>query len=539
MNDYQFGNFICMLRENKGLTQHDVANMLGLTPAAVSKWENGSSKPRVKVLFQLADILGVSAKELMAGRFLTEEPIDAEAVKRINERYEYLVKIDSYESTDVKLSRLISSMIDFFITVALVFITASIVYELTTAANLDSEKQAVTCIICMMLTSLLFLGLRDLIGLSRSFGKRIMGMVILNKTTGEKANFKQILSRNAITIAFLSVFPLFLGIDTIIMLVRGQSVGDSLANTVVVKKERNRKNTNKKCSITEATEENCNAEQSNIPPADIELQKINDYVSPPRFNKKFIIGLISVIVAIIVTVIGLLVFYFTKYDSYEIVNTDITKYIDDCTMCKDDCHISKRALNFMPPLNTLKDYTDLFYSHKTNVYSNFMGFVSDGWALFVQYDESVYEIKKVELLNSNTFLDAPVISISGNYEIPVTEFYYKNYHMKIIPDENYIDFCACRSFALIGFDDESKSIVYCYQYDFDLDLIAVPGDDLEAEMCGFMDTVFEWKSDDVPIDSPASDKIEYTANSSDIQSSASPIKRPDFFIVRSFFYLLF
>ena len=176
MNDYQFGNFICMLRENKGLTQHDVANMLGLTPAAVSKWENGSSKPRVKVLFQLADILGVSAKELMAGRFLTEEPIDAEAVKRINERYEYLVKIDSYASTDVKLRRLISSMIDFLITVALMFITASIVYELTTAANLDSEKQAVTCIICMMLTSLLFLGFRDLIGLSRSFGKRIMGM---------------------------------------------------------------------------------------------------------------------------------------------------------------------------------------------------------------------------------------------------------------------------------------------------------------------------------------------------------------------------
>ena len=174
-------------------------------------------------------------------------------------------------------------------------------------------------------------------------------------------------------------------------------------------------------------------------------------------------------------------------------------------MCKDDCHISKRALNFMPPLNTLKDYTDLFYSHKTIVYSNFMGFVSDGWALFVQYDESVYEIKKVELLNSNTFLDAPVISSSGNYEIPVTEFYYKNYHMKIIPDENYIDFCACKSFALIGFDDESTSIVYCYQYDFDLDLIAVPGDDLEAEMCEFMDTVFEWKSDDVPIDSPASD----------------------------------
>ena len=150
MNDYQFGNFICMLRENKGLTQHDVASMLGVTPAAVSKWENGSSKPRVKVLFQLADILGVTAEELMAGRFLTKEPLDAEAVKRINERYEYLRKIDPYTSTSVKLRHLISSIIDLLITVALVWVTTLIVNELTVTANLDSEIQAVACILCMI-----------------------------------------------------------------------------------------------------------------------------------------------------------------------------------------------------------------------------------------------------------------------------------------------------------------------------------------------------------------------------------------------------
>ena len=84
MNDYTFGNFICMLRERKGLTQQDIADQLGITPAAVSKWENGSAKPRVQVLFQLADILGVRAEELMAGKFLNTEAIDARAVKEIN-----------------------------------------------------------------------------------------------------------------------------------------------------------------------------------------------------------------------------------------------------------------------------------------------------------------------------------------------------------------------------------------------------------------------------------------------------------------------
>ena len=70
MSDYNFGNFVCMLREKKGLTQADVAGMLGVTAAAVSKWENGSSKPRVEVLFKLAEILEVRPEELMAGHYI-------------------------------------------------------------------------------------------------------------------------------------------------------------------------------------------------------------------------------------------------------------------------------------------------------------------------------------------------------------------------------------------------------------------------------------------------------------------------------------
>lgn len=51
------------------MTQADIAAMLDVTPAAVSKWENGESKPRVEVLFRLAQILGVSPEELMAGEY--------------------------------------------------------------------------------------------------------------------------------------------------------------------------------------------------------------------------------------------------------------------------------------------------------------------------------------------------------------------------------------------------------------------------------------------------------------------------------------
>lgn len=84
MNDYNFGNFVCMLREKKGLTQADVAGMLGVTAAAVSKWENGSSKPRVEVLFKLAEILEVRPEELIAGHYIIEgSELSAEGDKAI------------------------------------------------------------------------------------------------------------------------------------------------------------------------------------------------------------------------------------------------------------------------------------------------------------------------------------------------------------------------------------------------------------------------------------------------------------------------
>lgn len=57
MNDYKFGNFLCRLREKNGMTQAQLAQMLDVTAAAVSKWENGESKPRIETLFALAQIL--------------------------------------------------------------------------------------------------------------------------------------------------------------------------------------------------------------------------------------------------------------------------------------------------------------------------------------------------------------------------------------------------------------------------------------------------------------------------------------------------
>lgn len=67
MNDYKFGNFLLQLRTEKGLSQSQLGDMMGVSNKAVSKWEMGASKPRPAMLVVLASFFGVTVEELLAG----------------------------------------------------------------------------------------------------------------------------------------------------------------------------------------------------------------------------------------------------------------------------------------------------------------------------------------------------------------------------------------------------------------------------------------------------------------------------------------
>lgn len=68
MNDYRFGNFIYEKRKLSGLSQDQVARLLGVTDKAVSKWENGKAKPGTESLKKLAQLYQVSIEELLQMR---------------------------------------------------------------------------------------------------------------------------------------------------------------------------------------------------------------------------------------------------------------------------------------------------------------------------------------------------------------------------------------------------------------------------------------------------------------------------------------
>lgn len=62
-----FGDFLYELRKEKGITQAELAQILGVTNKAVSKWETGEAMPETSLLLPIARTFGVTVDELLNG----------------------------------------------------------------------------------------------------------------------------------------------------------------------------------------------------------------------------------------------------------------------------------------------------------------------------------------------------------------------------------------------------------------------------------------------------------------------------------------
>lgn len=73
MNQIKIGKFIARRRKGEGLTQAQLAEKLGITDRAVSKWETGKTMPDVSLMLELCDILGITVNELLNGEEINME----------------------------------------------------------------------------------------------------------------------------------------------------------------------------------------------------------------------------------------------------------------------------------------------------------------------------------------------------------------------------------------------------------------------------------------------------------------------------------
>jgi transcriptional regulator with XRE-family HTH domain len=81
MNTYVTGTTIKQLRENRNMTQAELAEKIGVSSKTVSKWETAKGLPDISLLQPLALALGISVIELMNGEQILNKNVSANMLR--------------------------------------------------------------------------------------------------------------------------------------------------------------------------------------------------------------------------------------------------------------------------------------------------------------------------------------------------------------------------------------------------------------------------------------------------------------------------
>ncbi len=114
MNQEKIGKFISEQRKIKELTQEELAEKLGITKNAVSKWERGLCLMDMSLLKPLSEILGVSINEILLGEKIQEKDIEKKSEENIIKLTELInLKTMKYGIIGMALFSIILMLISF------------------------------------------------------------------------------------------------------------------------------------------------------------------------------------------------------------------------------------------------------------------------------------------------------------------------------------------------------------------------------------------------------------------------------------------
>ena len=92
MEQEKIGKFIAALRKEKNMTQVELAEKIGVTDRAVSKWENGRGMPDMSVIKPLCDELGITVNEFLSGERLNKKEYSDKVEENILNTLDYTNK---------------------------------------------------------------------------------------------------------------------------------------------------------------------------------------------------------------------------------------------------------------------------------------------------------------------------------------------------------------------------------------------------------------------------------------------------------------
>lgn len=78
MDQVKIGKFIATCRKNANLTQMQLAEILGITDRAVSKWETGKAMPDSSIMLPLCGTLGITVNDLLSGEVVSMDNYNKE-----------------------------------------------------------------------------------------------------------------------------------------------------------------------------------------------------------------------------------------------------------------------------------------------------------------------------------------------------------------------------------------------------------------------------------------------------------------------------
>ena len=83
MDQIKIGKFIASCRKEQGMTQAYLAEKLGISDRAVSKWETGKSMPDSGIMLELCELLSINVNELLSGEKIMTDTYDKKAEENL------------------------------------------------------------------------------------------------------------------------------------------------------------------------------------------------------------------------------------------------------------------------------------------------------------------------------------------------------------------------------------------------------------------------------------------------------------------------
>lgn len=119
MNQEKIGKFILELRREKNMTQQELADKIGVTDRAISKWENGRGMPDLSLMIPLCKELDIAINELISGEKIEKKDYQSKLEENILKTIDYTNK--RFINKDKIFKIVVGTIITIILTIGLMF----------------------------------------------------------------------------------------------------------------------------------------------------------------------------------------------------------------------------------------------------------------------------------------------------------------------------------------------------------------------------------------------------------------------------------